>query len=153
MKRCASGARERPERGALPRSPLLLILQVKMGNYRKIVHVESGRVLVERARWCNGFASKLRGFLFRRTLEDGEGLVLVDSRDSRMSTAIHMLFVFLDLGVVWVNGTGEVVDKVRARPWRPSYAPQAPARYVIEAHPNLLHEVEVGHHVRFETLE
>ena len=124
-----------------------------MGDYRRIVHVESGRVLVERARWCNGFASKLRGFLFRRALDDGEGLVLVEKRDSRMSTAIHMLFVFLDLGVVWVNGEGEVVDTVRARPWRLSYAPQAPARYVIEAHPDVLHEVAVGNHVRFETLD
>ena len=153
MKRCATGGDKRSEHGTLPPYPHLLILQLKMGSYRKIVHVESGRVLVERARWCSGFASKLRGFLFRRTLDDGEGLVLVEGRDSRMSTAIHMLFVFLDLGVVWVNGTGEVVDTVRARPWRLSYAPQAPARYVIESHPNILHEVEVGHHVRFEILE
>lgn len=121
-----------------------------MGEYRRVVQVESGRVLVKRARWCDGFASKLQGFLFRRTLDDGEGLVLVEGRDSRMSTAIHMLFVFLDLGVIWVNGDGEVVDTVRARPWRLSYAPQAPARYVIEAHPDVLHEVGVGDHVRFE---
>lgn len=121
-----------------------------MGNYRRVVHAESGRVLVERARWCDGFASKLRGFLFRRTLDEGEGLVLVEGRDSRVSTAIHMLFVFLDLGVVWVDDGGEVVDTVRARPWRLSYAPQAPARYVIETHPDVLRNVAVGDHVRFE---
>lgn len=122
-----------------------------MGDYRRIVHAESKRVLVERARWCDGFASKLRGFLFRRALDDGEGLVLVERRDSRLSTAIHMLFVFLDLGVIWVNGDGEIVDTVHARPWRLSYAPQAPARYVVEAHPDVLHEVTVGDHLRFET--
>lgn len=121
-----------------------------MGEYRRIVHVESGRVLVERARWCDGFAGKLLGFLFRRKLNDGEGLVLVEGRDSRVSTAIHMLFVFLDLGVLWVNGAGEVVDTVRARPWRLSYAPQAPARYVIEAHPDVLRQVAAGDRVRFE---
>lgn len=121
-----------------------------MGDYRRIVHAESGRVLVERARWCDGFAAKLRGFLFRRALEEGEGLVLVERRESRMSTAIHMLFVFLDLGVIWVNGDGEVVDTVRARPWRLSYAPQAPARYVVEADPGMLTQVAVGDHVRFE---
>lgn len=121
-----------------------------MGEYRRVVHAESGRVLVERARWCDGFASKLRGFLFRRTLDEGEGLVLVEGRDSRVSTAIHMLFVFLDLGVVWVDGGGEVVDTVRARPWRLSYAPRAPARYVIETHPDVLRNVAVGDHVRFE---
>ncbi|MDX1687796.1 MAG: DUF192 domain-containing protein [Candidatus Promineifilaceae bacterium] len=124
-----------------------------MEVYRKIVHVESGRVLVERARWCNSFTSKLRGFLFERTLDDGEGLVLVEKRDSRMNTTIHMLFVFVELGVVWVNGDGEVVDAARARPWRLSYTPQAPARYVIETHPDVLHEVTVGDHVRFEIPE
>ena len=123
-----------------------------MDHYRRIVHVESGRVLVEKARWCDGFASKLRGFLFRRALANGEGLVLVERRDSRMSTAIHMLFVFLDLGVIWVNGEGEIVDTVQAQPWRLSYAPQAPARFVIEAHPDVLHQVAVGDHVRFEEL-
>ena len=124
-----------------------------MGDYRRIVHVEKGRVLVEKARWCDGFASKLRGFLFRRALADGEGLVLVERRDSRMSTAIHMLFVFLELGVIWVNGEGEIVDTVRAKPWRLSYAPQAPARYVVEARPHVLQHVAVGDHVRFEEIQ
>ncbi len=124
-----------------------------MGEYHRVVHAESGRVLVERARWCDGFASKLRGFLLRRTLQQGEGLVLVEGRDSRMSTAIHMLFVFLELGVVWVNDGGEVVDTVRARPWRLSYAPRAPARYVIEAQPDVLRHVAVGDRVRFEARE
>jgi len=123
-----------------------------MGNYRRIIHAESGRVLVEEARWCNGFASKLRGFLFRRALANGEGLVLVERRDSRLSTSIHMLFVFLDLGVIWVNGEGEIVDTVRARSWRLSYTSQAPARYVIEARPDVLDQVAVGDHVRFEAL-
>jgi uncharacterized membrane protein (UPF0127 family) len=60
-----------------------------------------------------------------------------------------MLFVGFDLGVVWVNNAGEVVDTVLAKSWRPSYAPQAPARYVLEAHPALLDQVRVGDRIRF----
>jgi len=48
-----------------------------------------------------------------------------------------------------VNDAGEVVDTVLAKPWRLSYAPQAPARYVIEGHPRLLELVQVGDHIQF----
>jgi uncharacterized membrane protein (UPF0127 family) len=118
-------------------------------TYRKIIHLESGRTLVEQALWCNSFATKLRGFTFRRTWKDGDGLVLVESSDSRVSTAIHMLFVLFDLGVIWVNDAGQVVDTAVAKPWRLSYVPQAPARYVIEAHPDIAAHVAVGDTILF----
>jgi uncharacterized membrane protein (UPF0127 family) len=118
-------------------------------TYRKIIHQESGQTLVEKARWCNTFTTKLRGFTFRRTWKDGEGLVLVEGSDSRISTAIHMLFVFFDLGVIWVNDAGQIVDTAVAKPWRLSYAPQAPARYVIEAHPNIINQVTIGDAITF----
>jgi uncharacterized membrane protein (UPF0127 family) len=122
------------------------------GNYKQLIHEESGRVLLARARWCDSFSSKLRGFTFRRQLSAGDGLVLVEKSDSRVKSAIHMLFVFFDLGVLWVNDAGEVVDSVVAKPWRLSYTPKAPARYVIEFHPTLLPQVKAGDHIRFQPI-
>jgi uncharacterized membrane protein (UPF0127 family) len=119
---------------------------------RCIRHRESGEELLAAARWCDSFGSKLRGFTFRRALAPGEGLVLVERGDSRLATSIHMFFVFCDLGVLWVNEAGEVVDSVVARPWRPSYAPRRPARYVIEAEPALVQRIAVGEHIDFETV-
>lgn len=116
------------------------------------MHEESGRILVDRARWCNDFFSRMRGFTFRRSLEPGEGLVLVEGSESRVNSGITMLFCFLDLGVIWVNGDGEVVDKVVAHPWRPSYLPQAPATYAIEADPIIIEQVQIGDHVTFQPL-
>jgi uncharacterized membrane protein (UPF0127 family) len=121
-------------------------------TYRRVWHVENGRYLPAHLAWCDSFARKLRGFTFRRTLPQDEGLVLVENQDSRVSTAIHMLFVFFDLGIIWVNDAGEIVDTTVARPWRLAYAPQAPARYVIELHPSLLDRVQVGDHLRFEEI-
>ncbi len=120
-----------------------------MTTYRQITVGESGRILLKRARWCDSFGSKLRGFTFHRRLASDDGLVLVEKRDSRAATAIHMLFVFFDLGVIWVNDAGQVVDKVLAKPWRLSYVPAAPARYVVEGHPRLLEEVAVGDQIQF----
>lgn len=121
-----------------------------MPLYKRVIVAQPGRVLIPQAKWCNTFTTKLQGFTFRRQLKAGEGLVLVEKKDSRVSTAIHMLFVFCELGVVWVNSVGEVVDTRLAKPWRLSYAPQAPAQYVIEGHPDILQHIRVGDTVKFE---
>lgn len=120
-----------------------------MSTYRQILLGENGRSLLNTAKWCDGFGSKLRGFTFRRHLAESDGLVLVEKKDSRISTAIHMLFVSFDLGVIWVNDAGTVVDKALAKPWRLSYTPQSAARYVIELHPSLLEKVNIGDHIKF----
>ncbi|MCG2787122.1 MAG: DUF192 domain-containing protein [Anaerolineae bacterium] len=102
-----------------------------------------------RARWCVSFFSRLRGFMFRRELARDEGLVLVEGRESRMDTSIHMFFVWTDLAVIWLNAEREIVDTVLARAWRPFYAPAKPAQYTIEVHPERLNEFTVGDKVEF----
>ncbi|MGB3717057.1 MAG: DUF192 domain-containing protein [Candidatus Promineifilaceae bacterium] len=110
-------------------------------------------MLVERAHWCDGFFSKMRGFIFRRKLEPGEGLVLVEKREGRLSSGVTMLFTFVPLGVVWVNSAGEVVDTAHAKPWRLSYTPKAPAQFAVEVDPSLLEIINVGDHLRFTQLD
>ncbi len=55
-----------------------------------------------------------------------------------------MFFMRFPIGVIWLAGDGRVVDKRLAKPWRPAYAPQAPARYYVEANVSVLDKVEVG---------
>ncbi|GAB4157337.1 MAG: hypothetical protein Fur0021_26180 [Candidatus Promineifilaceae bacterium] len=120
-----------------------------MIKYRRIINAETGQTLVARARWCDTFATKLRGFTFRRHLPPDFGLVLVEKADSRLGSSIHMLFVFLPLGVVWVNDAGIVVDTTLAKPWRLTYVPRAAARYVIEASPAILELARPGDPLSF----
>ena len=120
-----------------------------MTKWRQIKNNQNDQTLVPQAKWCTGFFSKLKGFMFRRSINSDEGLVFVYPRDNRLNTSIHMFFVPFDLGVIWVNKAGEVVDLVRAKPWRPSYAPQKPASYVIELHPDKLDLVKIGDLVEF----
>ena len=102
------------------------------------------------ARYCASFACRLRGLTFRRSLPDEWGLLLVQDRDSRLDAAIHMLGVWMDLAVVWINSHGKVVDLCLARRWRPAYIPKGPARYVLEMDPARLPEFKVGDEIRFE---
>lgn len=103
-----------------------------------------GVVVLARVKWCRSFLCRLRGLTFRRHLPADEGLLLVESRPSIAATAIHMLFVFFPIAAIWLDDSFSVVDAKLARPFRPFYAPRAPARYVLEAAPVLLDLVSVG---------
>jgi uncharacterized membrane protein (UPF0127 family) len=100
--------------------------------------------------YCDSFLCRLRGLMFRSQLASEEGLLLVQGRDSRLDAAIHMLFVFMDLAVVWINSKNIVVDTVLARAWRPAYAPRQAAKYILEIHPSRLNEFKIGDHVEFQ---
>ena len=99
---------------------------------------------------CDTFLSQLRGLTFRSRLAREEGLLLVGTRDSRLDSSIHMLFVSFNLTVVWINSEMKVVDKVLARPWRPAYFSRQPARYVLEVHPERWGDFEIGDRLQFK---
>jgi uncharacterized membrane protein (UPF0127 family) len=100
--------------------------------------------------WCESFLSKLRGYTFRHSLSPDEGLLLVERRDSRLDTSIHMMFVWTDLTVVWIDSYNLVVDTVLAKAWGPFYASSQPARYILEIHPERFGEFKVGDVVDFD---
>ena len=100
--------------------------------------------------YCDSFLCRLRGLMFLSHLATEQGLMLVEGRDSRLDTAIHMLFVFMDLAVIWINSDKVVVDTVLARAWRPAYTPRQPARYILEIHPGRLGEFKIGDIIEFQ---
>jgi uncharacterized membrane protein (UPF0127 family) len=102
------------------------------------------------AGWCVSFFDRLRGLTFSPPLPDGRGLVLAQVGDNRLDAAIHMLGVSYDLGVVWINQAGEVVDLRLARAWRSVIVPARPACYVLEALPGRLDEFQLGDRIGFE---
>ena len=128
-------------------SPLWILPMTRQVTVQNLDNPAVGPI---RARYCNTFLSKLRGFTFRRRLDPGEGLVLVEKRDSRAETAIHMLFVWTDLAVAWIDSSNTVVDTVLAKSWRPFYSPARPARFVLEIHPDRMADFQIGQRVEFK---
>lgn len=119
-------------------------------NTIRLININQPLPTPLQAQYCESFLCRLRGLMFRSSLPPGNGLLLVESRESRLETAIHMLFVFMDLAVIWINSEKVVVDTVLARAWRPAYAPRSPARYILEIHPARLNEFKIGDHVEFQ---
>ena len=109
-----------------------------------------GEVLLDQVKWCDSFGSKLLGLMFRRSLDAGEGLVLVEGRASIAATAIHMFFVPFDIAAIWLDDERHVVHCALAKSWRPYYASPRPARYVLEGPPELLSRVKAGEQLQFE---
>ena len=103
-----------------------------------------------RIKYCDTFLTQLRGLTFRPRLGLDEGLLLVGTRDSRLDSTIHMLFVAFDLTVIWINSEMKVVDKIIAKSWRPAYFSKQPARYVLEIHPERWGDYEIGDTVLFK---
>jgi len=103
-----------------------------------------------RVGYCDTFLCKLRGLMFRSRLSLDEGLLLVEKRDSRLDTSIHMLFVPFDLAVIWINSDMTVVDKVIAKSWKPAYFPKADAKFTLEIHPDRWADYEIGDKVEFK---
>lgn len=101
--------------------------------------------------YCASFFCRLKGLMFQKNLPAQEGLLLVYGADSRLDASIHMMFVRFDLGVIWINSAGEVVDTILAKQWKPAYFPQKPARYVLEILPERLGEFQVGDRILWET--
>lgn len=113
------------------------------GKIVRVVNQTRAGAEVLLARRCRSFLCRLRGLMFRRALPGGVGLLLEEGVESRAAAAIHMLAVFMPLGVVWLDSDLTVVDKRQADPWR-FYVPREPARYVLEGPVSVLESVAVG---------
>jgi len=74
--------------------------------------------------------------MFQRSLSPTFGLLLADSMESRVNSAIHMFFMNFDLAVIWLDKNFCVVDVQIARKGHVIYSPSAPAQYTLETSVN-----------------
>lgn len=93
---------------------------------------------------CSTFLSRLRGLMFRKSLGQHEGILMVQPRSDRVDASIHMFFMNFDIAVVWADPNLRVVDVQLARRWRPAYAPAKAAKYILETHPDRLSDFQIG---------
>ena len=124
-----------------------------MSDYRRIVNETQNSVVLERAKWCISFWCRFRGLQFVTNLPENQGLLFVSDHDSKSDTTIHMLFMFMSIGVIWVDSEGIVVDKKLAKPWRLAYVPAKPAKYFIEANTSILERVSIGDKLTFKSVK
>ena len=104
------------------------------------------------AKYCQSFFCQFRGLMFVKSIPEDQGLLLVQAADSRINTSIHMMFMRMDLAVIWINSEYSVIDRVLARRWKMGYFPKSAAKYVLETSVSNFQEFNIGDKVRFETV-
>jgi uncharacterized membrane protein (UPF0127 family) len=115
-----------------------------------IKNSQTGEVILAHAKWCASAFCHFKGLMFRFGLPKDEGLLFVRTSESKVNTAIHTLFMFMTIGVLWIDSQNRVVDKRVAKPWRLAFVPAKPALYFLEANPEVVNRVQIGDVVTFE---
>lgn len=88
------------------------------------VHSFASRVV----RFTTSF-QRARGLMFRKKEDAAYVFVFPNER----KIAIHMLFVFFPIDVVWIDAKGNVIDiKKRVKPFTPTVFHRGKAQYLIE---------------------
>src|SRR4030043_1971098 len=97
-------------------------------KYIKISNLSNQGATHILAKYCQSFFCQRRGLMFTKSLSHDQGLLLVQKNDSRVDASIHMMFMWMDLAVIWINSDYSVVDLVLARPWKLAYVPKKAAK-------------------------
>jgi uncharacterized membrane protein (UPF0127 family) len=115
----------------------------------QVINLSSPLTAELSAGWCSSFWCKFKGLMLKRSIPENWGLLFVEPKESIANTSIHMLFCFIDLGIVWMNSSREVVDTCLAKKWVTIKAPKSPAQYFLEVTPSRLAEFKVGDRIKF----
>ena len=111
----------------------------------RIIDETTGAVLADDARVARSVLSRTKGLMFRRSLADGEALVIDPC------SSIHMMWMFMPIDAVFYS-RDRVVTKVarNVKPWIGLSGGGKGARSVIEMRVGDAASVEAGHQLRFE---
>lgn len=102
-------------------------------------------IIAKKVKVCNSFLSRLKGLMFTRKLEDDMALVLISKEESLIRSAIHTLFVFYPIDVLWLDRDFNVVDKrLNIRPFTLSVIPKRAAKYIIELKSNKAIDIDLN---------
>ncbi|MBU1245925.1 MAG: DUF192 domain-containing protein [Nanoarchaeota archaeon] len=87
------------------------------------------------------------GLMFRG-LKKGDSIVL-ECGEGIFSAAIHMLFVFYSLDIVWLDKDHIVVDKKTVKPFTLFAYPKRPAKYIVEMRKGFSKDIKIGDKIEF----
>ena len=104
---------------------------------------------VVNVKYCDTFLSKFIGLMFSKELKPDYGLIIVENNETRINTAIHMMFMNYDITVLWLDKQMVIIDKVLAKRWLPIYYPKKPAQYIVELHQSKFSEFSIGDQLIF----
>ncbi|MFH1256452.1 MAG: DUF192 domain-containing protein [Candidatus Diapherotrites archaeon] len=105
----------------------------------------TGKVLMEKVRIANDHWKRMQGLMFEKFENFNYALVFELERETVAGAAIHMLFVFFPIDVVYLDREKRVVDiALNLKPFSLGYSPKKAANYFIELPAGKGKEVKIG---------
>ncbi|MEK6812923.1 MAG: DUF192 domain-containing protein [Nanoarchaeota archaeon] len=98
--------------------------------------------------YLQGF-SAFWGLRFRTNIPHHTAWIFDLKRSTRIGAGIDMFFVFMEIGVLWLDADKKVIDAALAKPFQ-MYWPKEKARYVVELHPEHLSSYQQGSRFSFD---
>jgi uncharacterized membrane protein (UPF0127 family) len=98
-----------------------------------VLRKSDGTVIASNVEMADSLFRKVTGVMFRRHLPPDFAMIFDMGREMRADIAIHMMFVFVPIDVIFLDKTRTIVDiKRRLRPFIGLAIPKKRARYAIE---------------------
>lgn len=115
-----------------------------------MVDVYRGDLRICRAKETSNFFGRALGLMFRRRLEEGEGL-LIEFSSLLKSCLIHSFFMRFTIDLIFVDSDMSVVDLMTLAPWK-IYSPKRDCRWVLEVSEGTIEEntIELGDMLTFK---
>lgn len=89
--------------------------------------IAKNKEIFSNAKYVNGF-----GLMFKKKLKKDEAVILTLPRESRINSAIHMIFVFYSIYAIWLDKEKVIVDIKKAHPFQPFLMPKKKSMYILE---------------------
>ena len=93
----------------------------------------SGKKIVDNVVIANTHWQRLKGLMFEDPARFDYALVFELPRETISGAAIHMLFVFVPIDLVYLNKGKQVVDIAKSlMPFSLGYVPKKPSKFFVE---------------------
>ncbi len=100
--------------------------------------------LVTNVRVADTSSTRARGLMFKAENNFDYALVFEWKKLGRATRSLHMLFVFFEIGVLFLDEKKRVVEKAVLKPWRLNYTPRHACQTIIVLPKELISKVKIG---------
>ncbi|MDA3855623.1 MAG: DUF192 domain-containing protein [Candidatus Woesearchaeota archaeon] len=116
----------------------------------KLTHKK--KVILPEMKYATSIFDIGKGLMFanKKKIEKGMCLVMPTRKNQKYVSAVTMFFCFHPMDIIFINKEFEVVDNITLNPWKSSYVPKKPCKYVIESTKDKFKNITIGEKVKLE---
>lgn len=116
----------------------------------KLIH--KNKIILKEMVYAKSIWQISKGLMFanKKKVKKGMCLVFPSRKNKKYSSAITMLFCFSKYEILFIDKDFKVVDKTILPPFKLTYIPKKPCKYVIESIPNSFKDIKIGNKIKIE---